>query len=77
LPVGSQALSSLEVNMFQTSLPDRPWSASTWRSVPFAFSGFAPVSSELLPMGLVTPLARDIGVTEGAASQVVTPPASC
>lgn len=61
--------------MFQTSLADRSWSASTWLSVPLAFGSAALVNSELLPMGLLTPLARDIGVTEGAAGQVVTPPA--
>jgi DHA1 family purine ribonucleoside efflux pump-like MFS transporter len=66
-------LASLEVNMLQTRLSDRSWSATTWLSViSLAFGSFALVSSELLPMGLLTPLARDIGVTEGVAGQVVT-----
>ena len=61
--------------MFQTSLSDRLWSGSTRLSAPLAFGSFALVSGESLPMGLLTPLARDIGVTEDAAGQVVTPPA--
>jgi DHA1 family purine ribonucleoside efflux pump-like MFS transporter len=52
---------------------DGTWSTSTWLSViSLAFGSFALVSSELLPMGLLTPLARDLGVTEGAAGQAVT-----
>jgi predicted MFS family arabinose efflux permease len=42
---------------------------STWRSVAsLVFVSFALVSSELLPKGLLTPVVRDIGVTEGAAA---------
>ena len=53
--------------------PTRPWSPSTWASVAsLAFGSLALVSSELLPMGLLTPLARDIKVSEGAAGQAVT-----
>ncbi|MGH8431742.1 MAG: MFS transporter, partial [Solimonas sp.] len=52
---------------------NRSWSVSTWLSVAsLALGSFAVVSSELLPMGLLTPLARDIGVSEGAAGQAVT-----
>jgi len=52
----------LEVQLAQTSLLDRSWSTSTWLSVvSLAFGSFALVSSELLPMGLFTPLARDFG----------------
>ena len=59
--------------MSETTFSDRSWSISTWRSVAsLAFVSFALVSSELLPMGLLTPMARDIGVTEGAAGQAVT-----
>jgi DHA1 family purine ribonucleoside efflux pump-like MFS transporter len=50
--------------MSQVTLSDRSWSASTWLSVvSLAFGSFALVSSELLPMGLLTLMARDIGVT--------------
>lgn len=59
--------------MSEASLANRSWSAATWLSVvSLAFGSFALVSSELLPMGLLTPLARDIGVSEGAAGQAVT-----
>jgi MFS transporter, DHA1 family, purine ribonucleoside efflux pump len=52
---------------------DRPWSIATWLSVvSLAFGSFALVSSELLPMGLLTAIARDLGVSEGAAGQAVT-----
>jgi DHA1 family purine ribonucleoside efflux pump-like MFS transporter len=45
----------------------------TWLPVfALALSSFALVSSELLPMALLTPLARDVGVSEGAAGQTVT-----
>jgi MFS transporter, DHA1 family, purine ribonucleoside efflux pump len=59
--------------MPEATLPNRSWSTSTWLSVvSLAFASFALVSSELLPMGLLTPMARDIGVSEGAAGQAVT-----
>src|SRR5262245_37558580 len=59
--------------MSEASLANRSWSAATWFSVPsLGFGSFSLVSSELLPMGLLSPLARDIGVSEGAAGQAVT-----
>lgn len=59
--------------MSQARLASRTWTATTWLSIAsLAFGSFAVVSSELLPMGLLTPLARDIGVSEGAAGQAVT-----
>lgn len=49
------------------------WSVSTWLSVvSLTFGSFALISSELLPMAVLTPLAADLGVTEGAAGQAVT-----
>ena len=56
------------------SLPQNgSWSRSTWLSViSLAFGSFALVSSELLPMAVLTPMAADLGVTEGAAGQAVT-----
>ena len=53
------------------------WSASTWFAVlSMAATSFALVSAEFLPAGLLTPLARDLGVSEGTAGQVVTATAS-
>ncbi|MCC2613713.1 MFS transporter [Neorhizobium petrolearium] len=49
------------------------WSISTWLSVvSLTFGSFALISSELLPMAVLTPMAADLGVTEGAAGQAVT-----
>ncbi|QQR37081.1 MFS transporter [Devosia oryziradicis] len=49
------------------------WSASTWMSVvSMAAATFALVSAEFLPAGLLTPMAADLGISEGTAGQVVT-----
>lgn len=49
------------------------WSISAWLSVvSLTFGSFALISSELLPMAVLTPIAADLGVTEGAAGQAVT-----
>ncbi|KAA1184609.1 MFS transporter [Rhizobium tropici] len=61
--------------------PDTPepstWSAATWFAVlSMAATSFALVSAEFLPAGLLTPLAHDLGITEGTAGQVVTATAS-
>ena len=53
------------------------WSAGTWFAVlSLAATSFALVSAEFLPAGLLTPMARDLGISEGAAGQVVTATAS-
>lgn len=53
------------------------WNAATWLAVlSMAATSFALVSAEFLPAGLLTPLARDLGITEGTAGQVVTATAS-
>ncbi|MCK4204767.1 MFS transporter [Brucella pituitosa] len=53
------------------------WSASTWFAVlSMAATSFALVSAEFLPAGLLTPMARDLGISEGSAGQVVTATAS-
>lgn len=50
-----------------------PWPVSTWLSVvSLTFGSFALISSELLPMAVLTPMAADLNVTEGAAGQAVT-----
>jgi DHA1 family purine ribonucleoside efflux pump-like MFS transporter len=55
----------------------RVWSAATWLAVlSMAATSFALVSAEFLPAGLLTPLAHDLGVSEGTAGQVVTATAS-
>jgi DHA1 family purine ribonucleoside efflux pump-like MFS transporter len=41
-----------------------------------AATSFALVSAEFLPAGLLTPMARDLGISEGTAGQVVTATAS-
>ncbi|MCF6370554.1 MFS transporter [Rhizobium halophilum] len=57
--------------------PPATWSATTWLAVlSMAATSFALVSAEFLPAGLLTPLARDMGVSEGTAGQVVTATAS-
>ena len=53
------------------------WSATTWLAVlSMAATSFALVSAEFLPAGLLTPMARDLGISEGTAGQVVTATAS-
>ncbi|MGV1987134.1 MFS transporter [Agrobacterium sp. 22-221-1] len=53
------------------------WTATTWFAVlSMAATSFALVSAEFLPAGLLTPMARDLGITEGTAGQVVTATAS-
>lgn len=53
------------------------WSAKTWLAVlSMAATSFALVSAEFLPAGLLTPMARDLGISEGTAGQVVTATAS-
>ncbi|MBO9621541.1 MAG: MFS transporter [Sphingomonas sp.] len=49
------------------------WPIATWLALAsLALGSFAVVSSELLPMGVLPPLARDLGVSEGVAGQTVT-----
>ncbi|TKT74364.1 MFS transporter [Aquamicrobium sp. LC103] len=59
--------------MSQTVPKSSVWPISTWLSVvSLTFGSFALISSELLPMAVLTPMAADLGVTEGAAGQAVT-----
>ncbi|NKK66471.1 MFS transporter [Rhizobium leguminosarum bv. viciae] len=59
-----------------TNVPSS-WSRTTWFAViSMAATSFALVSAEFLPAGLLTPMARDLGVSEGTAGQVVTATAS-
>lgn len=54
--------------------PSTPsWSAGIWLSLlSLSLGSFALVTSEFLPASLLTPIARDIGVSEGSAGQAVT-----
>jgi len=53
------------------------WNAATWFAVlSMAVTSFALVSAEFLPAGLLTPMARDLGISKGIAGQVVTATAS-
>lgn len=64
---------SPDVNLSGTDQPVGFWPLSTWLSViSLTFGSFALISSELLPMAVLTPMAADLGVTEGAAGQAVT-----
>lgn len=59
--------------MSGTNTSGGSWPLSTWLSIiSLGFGSFALVGSELLPAALLTPMARDFGVTEGAAGQAVT-----
>ncbi|WEX90968.1 MFS transporter [Sinorhizobium garamanticum] len=61
---------------FDTAEP-AAWTPATWFAVlSMAATSFALVSAEFLPAGLLTPMARDLGVSEGTAGQVVTATAS-
>ena len=56
---------------------DTAWTAATWLAVlSMAATSFALVSAEFLPAGLLTPMARDLAISEGTAGQVVTATAS-
>ena len=60
------------VDAVSSGIPSR-WSASTWLAVgSMAAATFALVSAEFLPAGLLTPMAADLGISEGTAGQVVT-----
>jgi MFS transporter, DHA1 family, purine ribonucleoside efflux pump len=60
-------------DLSQDAPPDHAWSPGTWFAMlSLTLGSFALAGSELLPMGLLTPMARDIGVSEGAAGQTVT-----
>lgn len=59
--------------MSATVSNNKSWSVSTWLSVvSLTFGSFALISSELLPMAVLTPMAADLNITEGAAGQAVT-----
>ena len=59
-------------------IPDKPPAASLLRSwlavLSVAVGAFAFVTSEFLPVGLLTRIAADLGVTAGEAGQMVTMP---
>ena len=53
------------------------WTAATWFAVlSMAATSFALVSAEFLPAGLLTPMARYLGITEGTEGHVATRHAS-
>lgn len=68
----------LEGAVIDTDAPtSAAWSPATWLAVlSMAATSFALVSAEFMPAGLLTPMARDLGVSEGMAGQVVTATAS-
>ena len=70
--------SQLEATAIELDSPvATTWSATTWFAViSMAATSFALVSAEFLPAGLLTPMARDLGISEGTAGQVVTATAS-
>lgn len=49
------------------------WDVKTWLAMlAILATSFALVSAEFLPAGLLTPMAADLGISEGTAGQVVT-----
>lgn len=49
------------------------WTAKSWLAMlAMLATSFALVSAEFLPAGLLTPMAADLGISEGTAGQVVT-----
>lgn len=52
--------------------PSAPRPASWWAVVTLGLGIFALVASEFLPTSLLTPIAADLGITEGVAGQLVT-----
>lgn len=49
------------------------WSGKTWLAMlAMLATSFSLVSAEFLPAGLLTPMARDLAISEGMAGQVVT-----
>ncbi|EMS95654.1 major facilitator superfamily protein [Agrobacterium tumefaciens str. Cherry 2E-2-2] len=57
----------------ETVLRKISWPISTWLLVvSLIFGGFAVISSELLLMAVLTPIAGYLSVSEGAAGQAVT-----
>lgn len=69
-----------QVKMSLSSLSESPPSAlesttidANWPAVfALAFGLFGLVTTELLPIGLIPPMATDLGVSEGAAGQAIT-----
>ena len=58
---------------FDDAPPSDTWSAKTWLAMlAMLATSFALVSAEFLPAGLLTPMASDLGISEGTAGQVVT-----
>jgi len=56
---------------------DTTWTVSTWLAMgAMLATSFALVSAEFLPAGLLTPMAADLGISEGTAGQMVTATAS-
>ncbi len=65
-------MTDITLDAVSPGIPSR-WSTSTWLSVvSMAAATFALVSAEFLPAGLLTPMAADLGISEGTAGQVVT-----
>lgn len=71
------SLDRAAIDIEPDALDETSWSAKTWLAVlSMAATSFALVSAEFLPAGLLTPMARDLGISEGTAGQVVTATAS-
>lgn len=59
--------------MTDTSLPTRQDSAHSWGAVlAMSLAAFALVASEFMPVSLLTPIAADLGITEGQAGQGIS-----
>ena len=63
----------MDASAYNNKMADAPWSVRTHLGV-WALAGgsFALVGAEFLPMGLLTPIAHGLNVSEGLAGQTVT-----
>lgn len=69
----SVPLAGMAVDAGVQSTAQQGWSTKTWLAMlAMLATSFSLVSAEFLPAGLLTPMARDLGITEGTAGQLVT-----
>jgi DHA1 family purine ribonucleoside efflux pump-like MFS transporter len=63
----------MQTNSSSHSHTAQGWPLGIWLAVlSMSFATFAIVSAEFLPAGLLTPMAADLGISEGLAGQAVT-----
>lgn len=55
-----------------SSADTRSMSAAWWAVISLALGAFGLVTAEFLPISLLTPMAADLGVSNGAVGQAIT-----